>query len=136
MSQIAMLKRSASYRSAVYVFAAVIGGILIALCVPTLLANAAHPAQGELSETEREAIKSELLVLQEQLAVLRTNPAVKLDQWADANIFVKGVSSHSFCHLDAKVQSLPLGRDSRPAATLPTCRDRCSHGQRWLDDGE
>lgn len=89
-----MFIRAAPYRSAVYVFAAaVIGGILNALCFPTMFAIAtAAPDQGELSETEREAIKSELLVLQEQLAVLRTNPAVKLDQWADANVFVKGIS--------------------------------------------
>ena len=63
---------------------------------PAYLVNAAEPAatattSGELTEAERTTITSKLQRLQQRLAELRTNPAVKPDHWADADIFIKGI---------------------------------------------
>lgn len=60
------------------------------------IANAGEPvlatqAAGELTETERASIKSELQQLQSRLIELRANPAITEDHWADANIFIKGI---------------------------------------------
>lgn len=62
-----------------------------------LVANAAEPAStakasvGALQGPERKAIESKLKLLQKRLAVLRKNPAVKPDHWADAHVFLKGI---------------------------------------------
>ena len=76
--------------------AAVIGSTMFVFSRPAFFVNATESAVTasaaiELTEAERKAITSELQRLQQRLAVLRTNPAVTPDHWADADVFIKGV---------------------------------------------
>jgi len=76
--------------------AAVICITAFTFCMLAFFASATEPAVtagtvGELTEAERTAIKPKLQRLQQRLSELRTNPAVTSDQWANADIFIKGV---------------------------------------------
>ena len=76
--------------------AAVIGSTMFVFSRPAFFVNATESAVTaiaavELTDAERSAITSELQRLQQRLAVLRTNPAVKPEHWADADGFIKGV---------------------------------------------
>ena len=70
--------------------------IALIFCRSAYLANATEPAvtattSGELTEAARTTITSRLQRLKQRLAELPTNPAVKPDHWADADIFIKGI---------------------------------------------
>ena len=76
--------------------AAIICFMAFVFCSPAFFANATEPVvtatvAGELTEAKRTDITSELQRLQQRLTELRTNPAVSLDYWADADIFIKGI---------------------------------------------
>jgi hypothetical protein len=52
--------------------------------------TAAQQPSEPLTDAERKAIVAKLTPLQERLAALRSNPDVKPDHWADAQIFDNG----------------------------------------------
>ena len=79
--------------------AAALFAIALTLASPFSIVPAAEPtsvvkfaATGPLTEAERKAILAELQPLQDRLAKLRNAPNVQLDRWADAQIFIKGVT--------------------------------------------
>src|SRR5262245_36273874 len=64
--------------------------IISLVCVAT--ADEPKLAVGPLTDAEREAFAAELQPLQRRLAEMRRTPNLNLDRWADAQVFVKGVT--------------------------------------------
>ena len=64
----------------------------IAYCRVAISPAAPAPATGPLTDAERAAILAEFQPLQTRLTALRTAPGISPDRWADAQIFLKGVT--------------------------------------------
>ncbi len=83
---------STSFRTALV---ALVLCMIITTTIPLPKANGADNAPtvaGPLTEIERKAFLAELEPLQARLAELRRVPAMSLDRWADAQLFVKAVT--------------------------------------------